>query len=89
MKGNFYIYPYFLYVTTNKFKIYLYPLCSNVFIQVRNICFTGSLRMGGGTIFKVGGTSARQKTGKILCLELATVTSQALKNYLINFSQHV
>ena len=38
---------------------------------------------------KWGGTSARQKTGKILCLELATVTSQALKNYLIDFSQHV
>jgi len=24
-------------------------------MQVRNICFTGSLGMGGGTIFKVGG----------------------------------
>jgi len=40
---------------TNKFKRYLYLQCSNVFIQVRNICFTSSLRMGGGTIiFKVG-----------------------------------
>jgi len=44
---------------TNKFKRYLYPQCSNVFIQVRNICCTGSRRMGGGTIFKVGSTSAR------------------------------
>jgi len=48
-------------MVTSKFKRYLHPHCSNVFIQVRNICFTGSLRMGGGTIFKVGGTSARQK----------------------------
>jgi len=46
---------------TNQFKRYLYPQCSNVFIQVRNICFIGSLRMDGETIFKVGGTSARQK----------------------------
>jgi len=45
----------------SKFKSDLYPQCSNVFIQVRNIRFTFSLRMGGGTIFKVGGTSARQK----------------------------
>jgi len=44
---------------TNNFKRHLYPLCSN-FIQVRNICFAGSLCMGGGTIFKVGGTSAHQ-----------------------------
>jgi len=28
--------------------------CSSVFIQVRHICFTGSLRVGGGTLFKVG-----------------------------------
>jgi len=36
--------------------------------------------MGGGTFFKVGGTSSRQKNyRKILRLELATVTSQALK----------
>jgi len=41
---------------TNSKDIYsLYPQCSNVFIQVRNICFTGSLRLGGGAIFKVGG----------------------------------
>jgi len=46
---------------TSKFKRYLYPQCSNVFNQVQNICFTVSLRMGDGTIFKVGGTSARQK----------------------------
>jgi len=45
---------------TNKFKRYLYPQCSIAFIQVRYICFTRSLRMGSGTIFKVGGTSARQ-----------------------------
>jgi len=53
-----------VYITTrvtNKFRRNLYPQCSNVFIQVRNICFTRSLRIGGGTIFKVGGTSARQK----------------------------
>jgi len=31
------------------------------FIQVRNICFKCNLRMGGRTIFKVAGTSARQK----------------------------
>jgi len=42
-----------------------HPQCSNIFIQVRNICCTGSLCMGGGTIFKVGATSARQKNYKI------------------------
>jgi len=45
---------------TNSEGIY-YPQCSNVFIQVQNICFTGSLGMGGGTIFKVEGTSALKK----------------------------
>jgi len=53
-----------LYVTTtvtNKFKRYLYPQCRNVLNQMQTICFTYSLRVGGGTIFKVGGTSARQK----------------------------
>jgi len=66
-----------------------YPQCSNVFTQVGNICFTGSLRMGAGTIFKVEGTSARQKNYNILWFELATVTSQALKYDVINFCQHV
>jgi len=55
---------------TSKFKRYLYPQYSNVFkcenifftsSQVRNICFTGSLRMGGGTIFKVGGHKCTSK----------------------------
>jgi len=53
-----------MYVMTrvaNNSKRYLYPQCSNAFIQVRYICFTRSLRMGSGTVFKVGGTSARQK----------------------------
>jgi len=39
---------------TNKFKRYLYPQCSNAFIQVRSICFTRSLHMGSRTLFKVG-----------------------------------
>jgi len=42
-----------LYVTTrvtNKFKRYLYPQCNNAFIEVRNIWFTRTLRMGGGAI---------------------------------------
>jgi len=44
--------------------------------------------MGCGTFFKVwGGTSARRKNdGKFLWFELATVTSQALKRDVINFS---
>jgi len=46
---------------TNKFKRYLYPQCSDVFIQVRNICFTGSLCMVGKTIFKVGGHKCTSK----------------------------
>jgi len=53
-----------LYVTTtvtNNFKRYLYPQCSNAFIQVWNICSAGSLRMGGGTIFKVGGHKCTSK----------------------------
>jgi len=41
--------------------------------------------MGGGTFFKVGGTSARQKFRKFLWVELATVTSQSLKYDVINF----
>ena len=65
------------------------PQCSNVFIQVRNICFTGNLRMGGESIFKVGGTIARQNNYKIFVFELATVSSQALKYDVINFCQHV
>jgi len=37
------------------------------------------LYVGGGTLFKVGATSARQKNyRKCLWFELATVTSQAL-----------
>jgi len=51
---------------TSQFKKYFYPQCSNVFTQVRNICFIGVLRNGGRTILKVGGTSARQKTRKFL-----------------------
>jgi len=36
--------------------------------------------MGGGTFFKVGGTSARQTTlENFLWFELATMTSQLLK----------
>jgi len=66
-----------LYVTTrvtNKFKRYLYPQCSNAFIQVRNICFTRSLRMGSGTRFKVGWTSARQKIRAINMTSLTFVS---------------
>jgi len=37
---------------TNSEGIY-YPQCNNVFIQVRNICCTGSLHMGCGTFFKM------------------------------------
>jgi len=43
--------------------------------------------MGGGTFFKVGGTSARQKNDrKFLWFELATVTSQALKYDVIAYT---
>ena len=81
-----------LYVTTrvtNKFKRYLYLQCSNVFIQVRNICFTGSLCMGGRTIFKVGEQVHVKKFKTFLWFDLATVTPQALKYDVINFCQHV
>jgi len=44
---------------------------------------------GGGTFFKVGGTSARQKSyRKLLWFELATVTSQALKYDVITYAPH-
>jgi len=46
---------------TSKFKRYLYPQCSNVIIQVRNICFTGSYAWVAELFSKFGGTSARQK----------------------------
>jgi len=43
--------------------------------------------MGGGTFFKVGATSARQKIyRKFLWIELATVTSQALKYDVITYT---
>jgi len=41
-------------------KIFI-PTMQQCFHPSANICFTGSLRMGGRTIFKVEGTSARQK----------------------------
>jgi len=45
--------------------------------------------MGGGTFFKVGGTSARQKNyRKFLWFELATVTSQALKYVVITYTPY-
>jgi len=76
-------------MVTSKFKRYLYPQCSNVFIQVRNICFTGSLRMGGGTIFKVGGHKCTSKKLENLCDLKWQLTSQALKYDAINLCQHV
>jgi len=45
--------------------------------------------MGGGTIFKVGGASVRQKMRKFSWLESVTVTQQALKYDVVNFCQHV
>jgi len=48
------------------------------------------LGSGGGTFFRSGGPSARQNTdGKFLLFELVTMTSQALKYDVMNFSQHV
>jgi len=45
--------------------------------------------MGGGTSFKVGGTSARQTNyRKFLRFELATVTSQALKYDVITYTPY-
>jgi len=45
--------------------------------------------MGGGTFFKVGGTSARQKTmQKFLWLELAIVTSQTMKYDVIAYTRY-
>jgi len=45
---------------------------------------------GGGTFFKVGGTSARQKImEKFLRFELATVTSQAFKSREIRPPQKI
>jgi len=44
--------------------------------------------VGGGTFFKVGGTSQKNYR-KYLWFELVTVTSQALKYDVINFCQHV
>jgi len=52
---------------TNNFKRYLYPQRTNVFNQVRNICFTGILRMGGGSIFKVGGHKCTSKKRENFC----------------------
>jgi len=46
--------------------------------------------MGGETFFKVGATSASQKTvDNFLRFELATLTSQALEYDVIDFCQHV
>ena len=65
------------------------PTMQQIFLQVRNICFTGSLRMGGGTIFKVGERVHVKKCKTFLRFELATVTPQALNYDAINFCQHV
>jgi len=63
-----------LYATTtvtSKFKRYVQLQCSNVFIQVQNICFTGSLRICGGTIFEVGWYKCTsKKIRKFLWFEL-------------------
>jgi len=46
--------------------------------------------MRSGTFFKLGGTRSSQKNcRKILWFELATVTSQAMKDDVINFFEHV
>jgi len=44
--------------------------------------------MGGGTFFKAGGTSARQKIIENLSFELATVTSQTLKYDVITYTTY-
>jgi len=45
--------------------------------------------MGGGTFFKLGGTSARQNKYRILLrFELATVMSQALKYDVITYAPY-
>jgi len=45
--------------------------------------------MGGGTFFKVGGTSERQKIyRKFLWFELATVSSQASKYDAITYTSY-
>jgi len=45
--------------------------------------------MGGGTFFKVGGTSARQKNcRKFSRFELAIVTSQTLKYDVITYTPY-
>ena len=73
---------------TNLKGIYTHNAAA-MFLSSAKHWFTGSLRMSGGTIFKVGSTSARQKSRKCLWFELATVTSQALKYDVIKFCQHV
>jgi len=42
--------------------------------------------MGGGTFFKVGGTSACQKNRKFLWFQLATMTSKALIYDVITYT---
>jgi len=45
--------------------------------------------MGGGTFLKVGGHKSRQKAyRKFLWFELAIVTSQALKYYVITYAPY-
>jgi len=51
-----------------------------VFELVQQFFYATEIGTGGGTCFKVGGTSARQKNyRKFLWFGLATVTSHALK----------
>jgi len=46
--------------------------------------------MGGGTFSNWGGTSASQKNYiKVLWFALATVTSETLKDDVVNVCQHV
>jgi len=45
--------------------------------------------MGGGTFFKVGGHKCTSKNyGKCVSFELATVTSQALKYYVVAYTTY-
>ena len=91
------------FVEANKIAGMQRILCVVIFEVhvVQNICWNQKLRqstifwwlrcvscMCGGTFSKVGGTSTRQKNYRIfLWLELATVTSQALKYDVITLKK--
>jgi len=70
---------------TNKFKRYLYPQCNNAFIEVRNIWFARTLRMGGGAIV---GEEKQLHVKKIITFNLSNFIQNSISPQRPLSTQH-